>query len=291
MRSAAPIALLALAACTSVENHDAFVIIDAPAREAGYSVEVEGVDRTSALPIAIAPGEAMEIYTDEAPRPLTLQPREILEVTLGDLNFGFLGDTVSPDEIIVDADEFGLDELAYLAGADIVPGSSRLIADDVFVTLAGLDTPEGVAQLQTVSPDQSDIDARTVGTILPTLHTSGSGRSHSSTVTHVLTLNLGSDVTENGGEVDPNTATPPTNTGLYCNPLHVGVYTSGDTCLILDAGGDAQFCGDETKRMWTSKGDQVVIHSFAGAVTLDMQDGAERVHFSDGRTMVRLGQK
>lgn len=289
MQRSALLLIMALTACTS-GTHDALVLVDAGARESGVAIEIEGVDRTSVLPISVPEG-LVHIYRDGDPEIVELFPGDLLHVHEDGLSIASLGYDIDVDAVEVNADEDGLDELAYLVGADASHGfSPRLVGDDVLLALADLDVPEGVLEVRTIGADvdsaQDDI------AMLSGITTYGTP-SHTS-VTHTLTMKLGvggsqADVTKT--EAGAKAVGELTEAGSGANPLHVGVYVHNNECLILDAGGFATYCGDDTKRMWTSDGDKVLLHNFMGEVTLTMHDDNDRVQFPNGSAFARAEAK
>ncbi|MCO4744648.1 MAG: hypothetical protein KC912_07665 [Proteobacteria bacterium] len=282
----ATLTLATLAACSQNNHPDGFVIMDSAAREAGHAVELAGVDQTRILPTIIPQGTEATIYLGPDVHSVALGPGEVLRITADDLVFGYLDEDYNSDLLYVEADADAREELAYQAGVDALSGG-LLESEDLFLLLSDLDAPDGVLEVQAVPIDAPE---RAVEPLGP-LHTSGVGQSSTSTVRHAITLTFGGGNQADGASSEvPNKAkaTGAVAHSLYANPVHVGVYTYGDACIILDAAGDASYCGADGKRIWTSKGDTVVLHDFTGPTRLTFSDDVSTLAFPDGRQFRRL---
>jgi hypothetical protein len=136
----------ALSCAASESEPGGYVLLDLEARQAGVSVEVGDHVVTSALPVAVSPGERVALHVGESDETLTVGRGELLYVegAGGHVTHLQLGKQIAPDELRLSGEEGAARDLGGQLGAKVAPDEAgwRLHTTDVLPAAAFARVPE-----------------------------------------------------------------------------------------------------------------------------------------------------
>lgn len=267
------LALAIIAGCQTPEGGGAYVLADHEARVAGVAVEVNGMDLTAPTPVRVHPDDDVRIYIDDLVIETFVGPGELLQIKGTEVVSGLLGEDVAAGVMTVNGSEDAAEELVWLTGATL--RDDLVFAEHLYELMADLDAPEGLIEVAPLSPDESPVGSGAHAQIEPLPALTGHGKPHTVSVSHVMTGFFADDAQPKPitGEASPGLGT---SGELHRDPLHVGVYASPDSCLILDASGNAGPCAGPRHMRWSSDEAGVWLHTITTAEHLALDDGALR---------------
>ena len=139
-------AVAAISCAAGQSDPGGYVLLDLDARQAGVSVEVGDHAVSSALPIAVSPGERVALHAGESEEALTVGRGELVYVegASGHVTHLRLGKEIAPDELRLSGEEAAANDLAGQLGASVAPDEAgwRLRTTDVFPAAAFARVPD-----------------------------------------------------------------------------------------------------------------------------------------------------
>jgi len=256
-----PLSLL-LACTASTLGEPGLVLLDAEALDAGWAVDVDGAITDGALPIATWSDEVVLIAPDDGVEFVELYSGELLLVqgAGGSLEVTEPGVDVARDTVFVEGSEDAAWDLADQVGADVVEleGEWELHAPDLIEELCWAEEPRDLRALRPAR-DAEILEAEYDRQLADIEQQVRELKERVFASKARLGLLHPPDYGASLPPADGEEASQPDDFGALDPVDFVGVWHSGDACVLLDASGGYRSCDFSVEGLWSVSGGLLMI--------------------------------
>ncbi|NUP11050.1 MAG: hypothetical protein HOW73_33815 [Polyangiaceae bacterium] len=144
-----------------------YVLLDTEAREAGYSISIDGHETDAVLPTLLEDGARVSLLGPDGKQALEVEPGELIHVhgAAAEVESLDIGGEIEAGKIVLDAKSDVAHELARTLKAEVADmddGRFELRGDDLLSKLADLDESGDVRAIEPVLVDREGNEARSV---------------------------------------------------------------------------------------------------------------------------------